>query len=116
MEGKDQKVFSVQKPEGAKLAVTHYRVLDKTEDYSLLEVHLETGRKNQIRVHLAGMGCPVVGDRRYGANARFERRIRLHAFYLSFPHPKSGTLKEFKSKMPKSFLILKPENEKYKHS
>jgi len=114
VDGKDQKVVSVREQEGAKLAITHYKILDKTEDYSLLEVQLETGRKNQIRVHLSGIGCPVVGDRRYGADARFERRIRLHAFYLSFPHPETGIHIEFKSKMPKIFLILKPENEKYK--
>jgi 23S rRNA pseudouridine1911/1915/1917 synthase len=110
----DQRVSSVQEQEGAKAAITHYKVLDKTDDYSLLEVHLETGRKNQIRVHLSEMGCPVVGDRRYGADARFERRIRLHAYYLSFPHPQSGKSMEFKSKMPRGFLALKPENEKYK--
>jgi len=110
----DQRVASVREQEGAKAAITHYKVLDKTDDYSLLEVRLETGRKNQIRVHLAGMKCPVVGDRRYGADARFERRIRLHAFYLSLPHPQSGKIMEFKSKMPKGFLVLKPENEKYK--
>ena len=58
--------------------------MDRTPQYALLEVDLETGRKNQIRVHLSEMGCPVVGDRRYGADARYERRIRLHAFYLLF--------------------------------
>jgi len=114
MDGKDQRVVSVQEQDGAKYAITHYRILDKTEEFALLEVQLETGRKNQIRVHLSGMGCPVVGDRRYGADARFERRIRLHAFYLSFPHPMTGIQTEFKSKMPKNFLVLKPENEKYK--
>jgi 23S rRNA pseudouridine1911/1915/1917 synthase len=113
-EGHDQKVFSVKNPEGAKLAVTHYKVMDRTPDYALLEVQLETGRKNQIRVHLSEMGCPVVGDRRYGADARFERRIRLHAFYLSIRHPDTGHLIEFKSKMPRGFLELKPADEKYK--
>jgi 23S rRNA pseudouridine1911/1915/1917 synthase len=113
-EGHDQKVFSVKNPEGAKLATTHYRVMDRTPDYALMEVQLETGRKNQIRVHLSEMGCPVVGDRRYGADARFERRIRLHAFYLAIRHPDTGNLIEFKSKMPKGFLELKPADEKYK--
>jgi 23S rRNA pseudouridine1911/1915/1917 synthase len=113
-EGHDQRVYSVNVQEGAKLAITHYRVMDRTPDYTLLEVELETGRKNQIRVHLSEMGCPVVGDRRYGADARFERRIRLHAYYLSFRHPVSGHLVDFKSKMPKGFLELKPGDEKYK--
>jgi 23S rRNA pseudouridine1911/1915/1917 synthase len=114
MEGNDQKVHSVKEMDGAKWAVTHYRVMDRTPDYALLEVELETGRKNQIRVHLSEMGCPVVGDRRYGANDRYERRIRLHAFYLSFRHPATDQIIEVKSKMPKSFLALKPGDEKYK--
>lgn len=114
VEGHDQRVYSVKVREGAKLGITHYRVMDRTPGFALLEVELETGRKNQIRVHLSEMGCPVVGDRRYGADARYERRIRLHAFYLSFRHPVTDKLIEFKSKMPKGFLELKPEDEKYK--
>jgi 23S rRNA pseudouridine1911/1915/1917 synthase len=113
-EGRDQKVFSTNIQEGAKLAITHYRVMDYATGYTLLEVELETGRKNQIRVHLSEMDCPVVGDRRYGADARFERRIRLHAYYLSIVHPVTGNMIEFKSRMPRGFLILKEENEKYK--
>jgi len=95
-------------------AITKYRVMDRTPGYSLLEIELQTGRKNQIRVHLAEMGCPVVGDRRYGADATYERRIRLHAFYLSLNHPLTGARVDVKSKMPKGFLVLKNENEKYK--
>lgn len=114
VEGHDQRVYSVKVQEGAKLGITHYRVMDRTPDYALLEVELETGRKNQIRVHLSEMDCPVVGDRRYGADAQFERRIRLHAFYLSIRHPVTGNLIDFKSKMPKGFLELKPADEKYK--
>jgi 23S rRNA pseudouridine1911/1915/1917 synthase len=114
VEGHDQRVYSVKVQEGAKLGITHYRVMDRTPDFALLEVELETGRKNQIRVHLSEMGCPVVGDRRYGADARYERRIRLHAFYLSIRHPVTGKLIDFKSKMPKGFLELKPGDEKYK--
>ncbi|HNY01873.1 MAG TPA: RluA family pseudouridine synthase [Bacteroidales bacterium] len=115
MEGHDQKVFSVRdEQKGARMGVTHYRVMDRTPDYALLEIELETGRKNQIRVHLSEMGCPVVGDRRYGADARYVRRIRLHAFYLSLAHPVTGELREFKSPMPRGFLELKPGDEKYK--
>jgi 23S rRNA pseudouridine1911/1915/1917 synthase len=113
-EGHDQRVYSVSVQEGAKLGITHYRVMDRTPDYALMEVELETGRKNQIRVHLSEMGCPVVGDRRYGADSQYERRIRLHAFYLSIRHPVTGKLIDFKSKMPKGFLELKPGDEKYK--
>jgi 23S rRNA pseudouridine1911/1915/1917 synthase len=62
----------------------------------------------------AKLAITVVGDRRYGADDSYERRIRLHAFYLSFNHPVTGKLIEAKSKMPKGFLVLRPENEKYK--
>ncbi len=113
-EGHDQKVYSTREHEGAKLAITHYRIMDQTPGYALLEIELETGRKNQIRVHLSEMGCPVVGDRRYGADTKYERRIRLHAFYLALNHPVTEVPQEFKSRMPKGFLLLKEENEKYK--
>ena len=87
-EGPHQKMMSVPESEDAKFAVTHYRVLESIEEqHTLLEVKLETGRKNQIRVHFSEMGCPIVGDRRYGADDTFVRQIRLHAFSLSFTHP-----------------------------
>ncbi|MBE0647054.1 MAG: RluA family pseudouridine synthase [Bacteroidales bacterium] len=114
VQGNNQKMFSGRISETSKLAVTHYKVMDRTEGFALLEVELETGRKNQIRVHLSEMDCPVVGDRKYGADDRFERRIRLHAYYLAIIHPGTGEKLEFKSKMPKGFLVLKQEDEKYK--
>jgi RluA family pseudouridine synthase len=113
-EGADQRVYSTRNEQEGKLAITHYTVMDRTPGFTLCEITLETGRKNQIRVHLSDLGCPVVGDRRYGAVDRFERRIRLHACYLAFKHPVTGKWMEIKSKMPKSFLVLNPENEKYK--
>jgi 23S rRNA pseudouridine1911/1915/1917 synthase len=113
-EGPDRKMIEVNQPDGAKLAVTHYRVLKTLPGHTLLEIELETGRKNQVRVHLAGMGCPLVGDRRYGADDAVLRRIRLHSFYLSFPHPVSGRLLEFRSPMPKAFLVLGDKDEVYK--
>jgi len=113
-EGKDQKVYSGRESETAKFAITRYRLLDKTPGFSLLEIELETGRKNQIRVHLSDLGCPVVGDRRYGADDRYIRRIRLHAFYLSLPHPVTGQMLEVKSKMPRDFLRLRAGDESYK--
>jgi 23S rRNA pseudouridine1911/1915/1917 synthase len=83
-------------------------------EHTLLEIRLETGRKNQIRVHMAEMGYPIVGDRRYGAKGKFLRRIRLHAFHLSFIHPVTGLKVEFNSRIPRGFTTLKDENEKYK--
>lgn len=109
-----QKVHSSGAVEGAKFAVTHFKVLKRIQGNSLLEIHTETGRKNQIRVHLAELGCPIVGDRKYGASSEFERRIRLHAFSLSFPHPSDGRIITVTSPMPDGFLTLKPEDEKYK--
>jgi 23S rRNA pseudouridine1911/1915/1917 synthase len=113
-EGADRKMASVDKPEGAKLAVTHYRVLKKLPEHTLLELEPETGRKNQLRVHLSEMGCPVVGDRRYAADDTVVRRIRLHAFYLGLTHPVTGRFLEFRSPMPTGFLLLRDKDEVYK--
>jgi 23S rRNA pseudouridine1911/1915/1917 synthase len=88
-------MIAVNKPEGAKQAVTHYRILKQLAGYTLLEIEPDTGRKNHVRVHLAGLGCPLVGDRRYGAVDEVLRRIRLHAFYLGFIHPVSGRFWNF---------------------
>jgi 23S rRNA pseudouridine1911/1915/1917 synthase len=113
-EGVDRKMASSDKPAGAKLAVTHYRVVKRLDGHTLLEIETETGRKNQVRVHLAEMGCPLVGDRRYGGKAKVIRRIRLHAFYLGFTHPVVGRFVEFESPMPQGFMVLGNKDEKYK--
>lgn len=110
-----QKVRSVPKSfPGARNAVTHYRTLKSLGDHTLLEILLETGRKNQIRVHMADIGCPIVGDRRYGASDRFIRRIRLHGFLLAFNHPANGKRIRINSRMPAGFLKLGQQDEKYK--
>jgi len=83
-------------------------------NYALLDLRTETGRKNQIRVHLSDIHCPIVGDRKYGASDDFIRRIRLHAYSLSFPHPVSGKMVTIESTMPKGFLSLKTRDERYK--
>ncbi len=104
-----KRVYSVSKnhPE-AQHAVTHYRVLRENEGYALLEVTLETGRKNQIRVHLSGLGCPIMGDEKYGAKSDPFRRLALHACFLSFPHPTTGELKTFRSSLPGPFKKIFP--------
>ena len=104
-----KRVYAVSRnhPE-AQHAVTHYRVLRENGGYALLEVTLETGRKNQIRVHLAGLGCPIMGDEKYGARSDPFRRLALHAFFLSFPHPSTGELKTFKSALPSKLALLFP--------
>ncbi|MEA2506048.1 MAG: rRNA synthase [Actinomycetota bacterium] len=91
-------------PEG-RPAVSHYRVLDRNEDLSLLEVRLETGRTHQIRVHLSHIGHPVLGDAAYGGVSELSRRLSLarpflHAIRLSFPHPGTGVTVEVEDELP----------------
>lgn len=94
-------VYSVRQPnEQTRPAVTNYRVLKRGADYALLELNLQTGRRNQIRVHLADVKCPVVGDDKYGARTNPVRRLALHASLLQFPHPSSGELLRFESPLP----------------
>jgi 23S rRNA pseudouridine1911/1915/1917 synthase len=93
---------------GGRLAITHYRLLQSRGDYSLLEVRLQTGRKHQIRVHLAGLGCLVVGDRRYGSKVDPCDRLGLHACRLAFAHPLSGAPLSFDSPLPPALRKLFP--------
>jgi len=114
LEDNRQKVHSVDETENAKFAITSYKFIKKVGEYTLLDIRTLTGRKNQIRVHLADIGCPIVGDRKYGASAEFERRVRLHAYLLSFPHPVTGKTIEIRSAMPTGFLKVEDADEKYK--
>ncbi|HLX05100.1 MAG TPA: RluA family pseudouridine synthase [Candidatus Binatus sp.] len=85
---------------GGELAITHYRVVRKGRRNSLVELTLETGRKNQIRVQLAGIGHPIIGDRKYGATTDPARRLALHSCQLTFMHPVSASPMTFQSPMP----------------
>jgi 23S rRNA pseudouridine1911/1915/1917 synthase len=87
-------------------AVTRYRVEQRTPDRARLELELETGRRHQIRVQLAQAGCPIVGDKRYGARTNPVRRIALHAAELRFRHPVSGKEERFVSPLPGEFGVL----------
>ena len=109
-----QKIHSTKNQDKGKLAITHYKTIKKIEGYTLLDISTDTGRKNQIRVHLSDLGCPIVGDRKYGASAEYIRRVRLHAYSLTFPHPVSGTRITVSSEMPKRFFSIRDEDEKYK--
>ncbi len=93
-----------QDPGGGKFAVTHYRVLRTDGKHSIVELRLETGRKNQIRVHLQGLGHPVCGDIKYGNGDDPIGRLALHAFRLNFYHPITGEPLHFETPLPKSFL------------
>ena len=88
---------------GGKYAITHYRVLDRTTEHSLVEYKLETGRKNQIRVHSADMGHPVCGDIKYGNGDDPIHRLCLHAYMLCFYHPVTHKPMEFESLIPSDF-------------
>jgi len=101
-EGRDLRVRASNRPGGeAKAAVSRYRVVGTRDGNSLVEVLLETGRKHQIRVHLAGLGCPVVGDTVYGATTDPCGRLGLHAWRLTFEHPTSGERVEVESPLPR---------------
>jgi 23S rRNA pseudouridine1911/1915/1917 synthase len=87
-------------------AVTHWRVRRAGARYALLEVHLETGRRHQIRVHLAGLGHPIAGDTEYGSRTDSLGRLALHAHVLGFDHPRDGERRRFVSAGPAAFAKL----------
>lgn len=91
---------------GGKLAITHYHVLNRTAEHSLVEFKLETGRKNQIRVHASDLGHPVCGDVKYGNGDDPVGRLCLHAFRLCFYHPVTHRPMEFETDIPQAFKSL----------
>jgi 23S rRNA-/tRNA-specific pseudouridylate synthase len=91
-------------------ATTHYRVLGENKSRSLLEVTLETGRRHQIRAQLAAAGCPIVGDKKYGARTNPIKRIALHASYLKLLHPKDERELFFESPLPEDVARLVPSS------
>lgn len=106
---KDNKAYitySSPTDNGGKYAVTHYHVIDRTTEHSLVEYKLETGRKNQIRVHSADLGHPVCGDVKYGNGDDPIHRLCLHAFLLCFTHPMTGEPMEFETPIPSTFRQL----------
>lgn len=106
---KDNKAYvtySSPTDNGGKYAVTHFHVLDRTTEHSLVEYQLETGRKNQIRVHSADMGHPVCGDVKYGNGDDPLHRLCLHAYVLCFTHPITGERMEFDTPIPSQFRHL----------
>ena len=89
-----------------KKCVTHYKVMQSNKNYSLLDVDIDSGRKNQIRVQLGHRNHHVIGDDKYGEPANPIKRLGLHAYILSFTHPITKKLYEFKAPMPKEFETL----------
>ena len=103
-ENRIHRVYSVRS--GGKTAVTHYQVERLGADYALLAVAIDTGRKNQIRVHFSELGCPVAGDKVYGAATDPLGRLCLHAHELSFAHPVTGAELLLRSETPRGFSRL----------
>ncbi|MDE5688589.1 MAG: RluA family pseudouridine synthase [Paramuribaculum sp.] len=105
-ENSQHEVYSTDNPEEGKLAVTRYTTLATGKGYALMEVELDTGRKNQIRVHMSDMGHPISGDRRYGAESSPIHRLALHARTLRFVHPITRKEMNFTTPVPSSFLSM----------
>lgn len=99
-------VYSTDNPSEGKPALTRYKAVKTGSGYTLVEVELETGRKNQIRVHMSDLGHPIAGDRRYGATTSPIHRLALHARTLVFIHPITRQLMEFETPVPPPFLSM----------
>jgi tRNA pseudouridine32 synthase/23S rRNA pseudouridine746 synthase/23S rRNA pseudouridine1911/1915/1917 synthase len=105
-ENRAHKVYSVDDPKKGKLARTRYKVLRESKKYSLLEVDLLTGRKNQIRVHFSEKGCPVAGDKVYGGKEKGIKRLALHAASITILHPHTKEKMTFETEVPAYFKSL----------
>lgn len=103
---KSLKIHSSDFDNGGQKAVTHYKKIKSNEHFSLLELELETGRKNQIRVHLQDLGHPIVGDKKYGSELNPLGRMGLHARTLEFIHPETNKKVCFETPVPRNFLNL----------
>ena len=102
-ENDDYEVSSVKNPEHGKLAITNYKVIKESEKFSALEIDLQTGKKNQIRVHLFEHGHPIVNDDKYSNIKKTGQRLALHARSLTFNHPHSGKRMTFEAEVPACF-------------
>ena len=99
-------MYSSKKAGDGQLAITHYKVIKEIENYSLLDVNIDSGRKNQIRVHLGDLGHHVVGDDKYGNPSNPIKRLGLHAYELVLEHPVTHKVMKFNAPMPKEFKAL----------
>lgn len=106
VENAEHEVYSTPDPKLGQLAVTRYKTLASKNGYTMLEVELDTGRKNQIRVHMKDMGHPIAGDRRYGAKSSPIHRLALHAQTLRFAHPVTRKEMNFETPVPAGFTKM----------
>lgn len=102
-ENKNKLVYITKNKKEGKLAITHYQVMKVKNGYTLLNVLLDTGRKNQIRVHMKEIGTPIIGDKKYGAKTNPIKRLGLHAKELSFIHPITKKKYRFEAPLPVEF-------------
>lgn len=105
-ESKALVVYSTQDPSGGKLAITNFRVIKRSDRFTMLEVRLDTGRKNQIRVHMHDLGHPLIHDKKYGASTNPIGRLGLHAKVLAFIHPITKEPLRFQTAIPRKFTRL----------
>ncbi len=105
-ESKSLHMYSSPLPNGGQEAITTYQVKQVNSHYSLLEIQLQTGRKNQIRVHMQDIGHPIIGDEKYGSKRNPIDRLALHAHTLEFIHPRTEQPMRFESPIPTNFLQL----------
>ena len=105
-----QNLMYSSKDKNGQFSVTHYKVMKENDKYSLLDVNIDTGRKNQIRVHMGDLGHNVIGDDKYGNPSNPLKRLGLHAYCLELKHPINGKHMKFTAPMPKEFESLFGEN------
>ncbi|MBQ8472787.1 MAG: RNA pseudouridine synthase [Bacilli bacterium] len=101
---KTQLVYSTNDSKNGKLAITSYKTILENKKYSLLDIDIKTGRKNQIRVHLNDLGYPILGDKKYSSIKDKAKRMYLHAYYLEFTHPITNNKLKFELDVPTDFL------------
>jgi len=106
MESKTLQVFSTNDSKKGKLAITEYEVLKSNKSYSLLKINIKTGRKNQIRVHMSDIGCPIVGDKKYNSKTNPLNRLGLHAKSLEIKHPVTKKIMKFEAHVPKIMTLM----------
>ena len=106
METKTLMTYSTKDKTKGKLAITEYNLIKQNNQYSLLDINILTGRKNQIRVQLSDIGNPIVGDKKYNSKKNPLRRLCLHAYKLEFIHPKTNKKIVLETDLPKPIETL----------
>lgn len=99
-------VYSSNRMGDGKEAITHYRKVMGNKQFTMLDILIDTGRKNQIRVHMSDLGCPIVGDKKYNSKTNPIRRMGLHANKLVITHPVTGKEMSFECDIPNSFIKI----------